>query len=658
MIHPKYLFWLALALSRLAGAQATGTQPGVTESDYLGDLPTVISVSRLSQTLEDTPGAVTILDRDFIRMTGARDVVDVLRFVPGFQTTSTFETDAPMATYHGRIDDWANRIQVLVDGRSVYSALRNGSAGLGWLTLSLDDIERIEVLRGSNSATYGARAFLGVVNIISRDVRDTQGASASLAQGENGIADAGLRLGWTAGDASFRLSIDSSQDNGLQGAFGKHHRERLNLSAHFALEQGADLQLRAGGLGLYAGRGDPGDLAGNQARMYFMGAQYVQLDWHKALDESSDLTLTASHAENQHRDITYYLDPAEPDFYLAPISFGGDEYVDTLTAQYAVRMGPALRTVWGAEFRRENVVSPPLFDPAGGISSDFYRLFGSAERRISDTLLLNAGALAEHSGIGGASLSPRLMLNWKWRPGHTLRIGSSTAFRPPSAYEKHGQVRYFLPQLNTKTGYYLFNDGTLQSERLTSQEVGYYFAPASSALSGDVRIFQERITDGISQSEYASVPPVPRYLNSQEQTINGVELQLGWRPGAATQVFLAQAWTQIDLTQASGPITQFRAEHGAARYAASMTVMHRFAQGLNLSLMHQVSDDMALMSDAGRKRLLSMQRTDLRLAQEFRVGTSQLEAALTLQNLGEPYADGNLQFFFRSKAFLSLRLVH
>lgn len=657
MIHPKYLLGLALAFTRLASAQGAGAA-GVTESDYLADLPNVISVSRLAQPLQDTPGAVTILDRAFIRMSGARDVVDLLRFVPGFQITSSVETDSPMATYHGRIDDWANRIQVLVDGRSVYSALRTGSAGLGWLTLQLDDIERIEVLRGSNSATYGARAFLGVVNIISRDVRDTQGAAAHLAQGENGIADAGLRLGWAAGDASYRLSVDGVGDDGLQGAFGKRRSERLNFSSHFALEQGAELQLRAGSLGLHAGRGDPKDLAGNQARMYFMGAQYVQLDWHRALDEASDLTLSASHAENSHRDLTYFLDPAAPAYYLTAIDFGGAEHVDSVTAQHTLRLSPTLRTVWGAEFRRERVVAPALFYSTGGASSDFYRLFGSAEWRLSDTLLLNAGALAEHSDFGGASLSPRLMLNWQWTPGHTLRAGTSTAFRPPSAYEKLSQVKYYLPVSKTTTGYFLFNDGTLKSESLSSQELGYYFAPGSSTLSGDVRVFQERISDGISQSEFpAGTFLVPRYLNSQEQDIKGLELQLAWRPDPATQVFLAQAWTQIEMHAASGPITGFRAEHGAARYAASISLMHRFAQGLQLSLMHQVSDDMALMSDAGRRRLYSMQRTDLRLAQEFRVGRSKVEAALTLQNLGDPYADGNLQFFFKRQALLSLHFA-
>ena len=138
-------FLWSLASIGVAGTVSTeANAPVVTEMDFLGDMPVVLSVSRLAQRLDETPGAVTILDRQFIRFSGARDVADLLRLVPGFQTTTSFETDAPMATYHGRTDDWANRIQVLVDGRSVYAGHLQGSAGLGWQTLALDDIERIE----------------------------------------------------------------------------------------------------------------------------------------------------------------------------------------------------------------------------------------------------------------------------------------------------------------------------------------------------------------------------------------------------------------------------------------------------------------------------------------------------------------------------------
>ena len=161
-MHSKLIPALLILACATARAQSGQDMGALSERDFLGEVPVVLSVSRLAQPLDEAPGAVTILDRQFIRMSGARDVSDLLRMVPGFQTTTSFETDAPLASYHGRSDDWANRIQVLVDGRSVYSGHLQGSAGLGLQTLALDDIARIEVLRGSNSATYGARAFLGL----------------------------------------------------------------------------------------------------------------------------------------------------------------------------------------------------------------------------------------------------------------------------------------------------------------------------------------------------------------------------------------------------------------------------------------------------------------------------------------------------------------
>ena len=113
-------------------------------------MPIVLSVSRLPQRLDETPGAVTLLDRDMIRLSGARDVADLLRLVPGFQTSTSFETGAPLASYHGGFDGYSARIQVLVDGRSVYSPFLFGSSAPGLQTVALEDIERIEVLRGSN----------------------------------------------------------------------------------------------------------------------------------------------------------------------------------------------------------------------------------------------------------------------------------------------------------------------------------------------------------------------------------------------------------------------------------------------------------------------------------------------------------------------------
>ena len=649
MNQAKIMAGLSCLLAQAAGA-------AVSETDYLADVPTVISVSRLTQTLADTPGAVTILERDFIRMTGARSVVDVLRFVPGFQTTSSFETDSPMATYHGRSDDWANRIQVLVDGRSVYSGLLQGSAGMGWQTLALDDIERIEVLRGSNSATYGARAFLGVVNIISRDLRDTLGASASVASGDNNISDLGARIGWGEPEASFRISADSVSDDGLKGAFGKNHTERLNLASHFALERGAELDLRAGGVGIYAGRGSsqPGEY-GNPARMRFQGSQFVQADWRAPLDDAQDLALSASHTENTERDSFPFLDPAAAVFYGATIDFGGNETVDTVTAQHTVRFGPSLRAVWGAELRRESIASPAEFDQLDGVTTDFFRLFGSAEWRLSDALLLNAGALAESSNIAGYSLSPRLMLNWQLLPGHTLRAGLSTAFRPPSAFEKYGRVQYYDPSHQYATGYYTYNDGTVVSEKLFSRELGYHLALRESSVSADLRVFSEHISDGIAGTT-ADVQPSTT-LNGQDYRIDGVEWQGQWKPGPATQLMLTQTWTTIGVNASpGGGSTWVRTAHGAPRYAASLTLMHRFQSGWHLSVMHQQTDDVALMSISNNPWLFSMQRTDLRLARDLRLGGKKAELGLLVQNQGNAYRDGDYKFSFQQQAMLTLKI--
>ena len=442
-MHSKLIPALLILACATARAQSGQDMGALSERDFLGEVPVVLSVSRLAQPLDEAPGAVTILDRQFIRMSGARDVSDLLRMVPGFQTTTSFETDAPLASYHGRSDDWANRIQVLVDGRSVYSGHLQGSAGLGLQTLALDDIARIEVLRGSNSATYGARAFLGVVNIVSRDVRDTLGGSASVAAGGNGLADAGARLGWGGPGAAYRISVDSRGDQGLRGAYGRNRVSRFNAAANYDLEAGAELDLRVGALGMDAGRGTEGD-AGNAARMRFLGSQFFQADWHTPRGEDQDLLLSYSHTENSHRDTFPYLsNAAGVNYYGIAIDFSAREVNDAFMLQHTWRASAALRAVWGMELRREAVSSESSFDQLGKVTSDFSRLFGNVEWRLLPDWVFNAGAMAENSSIGGGSVSPRLMLNWHALEGHTLRAGVSTAFRPPSAYEKYAAVRYY-----------------------------------------------------------------------------------------------------------------------------------------------------------------------------------------------------------------------
>ena len=669
MFKKPLTIYLLLQLTQV-GAQTGAAASALSERDFLAEMPIVLSVSRLAQRLDETPGAMTIFDRNFIRMTGARDLVDVLRLVPGFQTTTSFETDAPMATYHGRTDDFANRIQVLVDGRSVYSGYLQGSAGLGWQTLALDDIERIEVLRGSNSAAYGARAFLGVVNIISRDVRETAGVAARVTAGEKGVADVGARVGWGNEAAMYRISADTRGDNGLRKVFtdpglsasGANRASRVNFSSHVSHGARGEVDVRAGAVEIAAVRGTtgPGN-EGNLERLRFLGSQFLQVDWKMALSDDQDVAVSASHTYGFYKDSYPYLSyNAGANYYGVAIDFNAEEFNDAVSFQHTVRHSQALRTVWGAEARQEQVKSRSSFDSKEQVSMQFLRLFGNAEWRVWDAVVLNVGGMAESSDIGGDTFSPRLMVNWHVANGHTLRAGTSTAYRPPSAFEKYGDVKYY--DINGANPLpFVKASGRIVSEKIETQELGYSLNLAGG-VSGDLRLFNEQITNGIG-SILPSLGPKGDFGNGDNYTITGTEYQLTWKPASSTLVFFNQTWTHIRVESLAFPNdvpgpgkpsnAWFKIAHGAPKYAASLTVMHTLPSGVNLTFMHQLAEAFGIGSDSGH--LYSMGRTDVRVGKAFRVGATKAELALTLQNLDAPYQDGDKKFYFDRRALVSLQ---
>lgn len=167
---------LGLRMTGLAGASVQAGEHAPTEDDYFAQVPVVLTASRLDQPLNEAPGAMTVIDRDTIRQSGARTVAEVLRLVPGY-VLGGWNGANPMASYHVALDDFGGRHLVLIDGRSVYASSYLGDTQRGMMDVLLPDIERIEVLRGANSAAYGANAMFGVVNIITRHSADTVGGA-------------------------------------------------------------------------------------------------------------------------------------------------------------------------------------------------------------------------------------------------------------------------------------------------------------------------------------------------------------------------------------------------------------------------------------------------------------------------------------------------
>lgn len=641
MIRPLCLFVL-LGQCGLAAAQAP---PRVSEKDFLGEVPIILSVSRLPQRLDETPGAVTILDRNMIRMSGARDVADLLRFVPGFRVSSSFESNSPQGSYHTTLGDYANHVQVLVDGRSVYSPFLLGSTGPGLQTVAMEDIERIEVLRGSNSAAYGARAFLGTINIITRDPIDTLGVQAQAASGDNGIQDALARIGWGDDKASFRLGVDRRADHGLGGASGPSRVNRVNFRAGLQPGPADQIELRAGQTVIDAGVGfaKAGE-EGNAVRDRSIATSFVQVDWRRNLGPDEDLALQVSRTQEQNRD----------NFAYVPISgvvidFGGRSSNDNLSLQHTFRKGADLRMVWGGELRREQISSRPLYNTDAEFVTDFTRLFGNVEWRMHRNLLLNAGGLFERSNLSGEHFSPRVMLNWHLAEGQTLRYGVSQAFRPPSVYEKFSNVRYYL-------GGVLLDStsvarGMLGVERVLAREIGYLGDFPQWGMNLDVRVFEEEIRDFIKTSPYplsgsGGDNQAIDYINGENFNIHGIEYQLKWQPWRDAQLILGQSFVDSGQSVGSSPTRPYA--------STSLMFMQKLPGGMDFSLMYSQAD---LSQFPGKDvPAPAMSRTDLRLAWPLRFGAKRGELSFVVQNLGPAYQDFMPDFYFRRQAFVMLKL--
>ena len=646
---------LLLASVHLAIAQTPEPRPAVathasalSEADYLMEMPIVLSVSRLPQRLDETPGAVTILDRDMIRLSGARDVADLLRLVPGFQTSSSFETGAPMAGYHGGFDSYSNRLQVLVDGRSVYSPYFIGSVGPGLQTVALADIERIEVLRGSNSAAYGARALLGVINIVTRHTLDTLGLQATLGAGENGIRDGQARIGWGQPDASYRLTVDRRGDDGLAGSNGHNRVSRVNLRADLRLVAGDEIGLRAGGLDIEFGKGIAG-MIDNALRDAAFRSGYAQLDWRRVLNADEDLAFAYSHSQERYDDSFMYLGPVRnsagrPVMGKALFDASGRSSSDAVSVQHMVRLNSNLRVVWGGEFRHEGVASQGLYNTDSTFVTEFSRLFGNAEWRAARDLIVNAGLMLEHSSVSGAGVSPRLMLNWHVADAQTLRVGVSRALRPPSTFESFSDVRFYSTE-GVAQGVSILASGSARPEGLLVRELGYLGAFPKLALDLDVRLFHEQF-DGFLRQKNDTRPA--DYVNGENLGIQGLEYQMKWRAWQGAQLIFNQAFTAISSTDEG-------ATWAAPKRASSITFFQKFPGGLDLSLMHQNSSELTPQG-GGIDSRRPISRTDMRLGFPLRFGSNRGELAMVVQNLGSPYTDYRKTFSFERRAFVTLQL--
>ncbi len=671
-VLPVLLFFAA----GLAGA-STETPAPVADGGYFENLPLVLTPSRLPQSIHEAPAAVTVLDRELIRATGYRDIARLFRLVPGMQVGDE-RGGIHWVSYHGLGNDAPVDLQVLVDGRALYSP--STIAGVEWspLAVDIDEIERIEIVRGTDAVSYGPNAFLGVVNIITRHASDEPGYRLSTRVGDSGIIDQGFA--WSGGDDrhALRATVSSSRDNGYRGLYDDSRSQMVGLRSDSRISDKDELSLHLSGSRIDRGEGYPDSTLGsNPERMNETRTANFHAQWRHDPTAGEEILLNFFRNESSARDEWVSIQP-RPDLgfdrqALVPINRNYRGVRNSVEGQHRFAPSKSTQLVWGAEARHEWIDSPFMFHDRRSVTDQLFRLFGNLEQRFSPAWTANIGGMVAKYSEDRSRWSPRLFLNWKTSADMTFRAGYARAWRDVNNFERNSDVQLTDSIDGRKLFQLYLPNPTLRPSRIDSVEFGYLGRLQPGNTTIDLRVFRERITDLIVRTIQPLADdnqPLAGYLMptrfdnlDSTLTLTGVEYQVRSRPRPGTQLILSH--TLISRRTINATVAD-----RIAPYSASLSWLQEF--GADWSGMITL---LRMGSSAGADgyvlrtpyRAAAYTTVDFRLARRLRAMGHNLEIALTGTNLGprhQEIADRSEQFLHPDgpvnpvsrMIFLSLRI--
>ena len=500
----------------------------LSEADFLVDLPVVLTSSRLAQSTQDAPNAISVIDRAMIVASGFNNVADLLRLVPGFYIGRINGFNYTVS--NAIVDEFSRQMQVLVDGRSVYLP---SVGGVRWdtLPLAISDIDRIEVVRGPNAASYGANALTGVINIITRHPAEVEGRTLGVTLGASDYQD--YRLRWAGGTVhKHRLTLAWHQDQGFDDLNDGMRAPLLNYYGDFDLGPGRGMSVQFGYVG---GERDSGSAYNvlSQPHDERIQSQFQQVDYRMALAGGQELLVKAYHNDQVSREDVPVDSTNEAIFgsgiYLLPATYTRDLAAERWhgEVQWNRPFGDQLRMTLGGYGRRDAVNSAHYFNRADDLVTWSRGLFAHAEWRPAKQWLVNAGAMWEMHDLGGNGLSPRLAITWQPGPRHSLRYGVSRAFRNPVQFEKNADWKLTLNStVGPLTRAFYRPNPDIRPERVVSHEVGYLGNWPEYGLSADVRVYRDSLDDLVIRSGAGA----PYYMANAGDSVHwGADGQLRWR---------------------------------------------------------------------------------------------------------------------------------
>ncbi|MFK8049332.1 MAG: TonB-dependent receptor plug domain-containing protein [Halioglobus sp.] len=639
------------------------------ETDFFADIPVVTSATRLPQQIDKSPVAITYIDQAMIAASGATEVSEILKLAPGFLSYSVLGNQFGV-TNRGLSYAFPGDLEITIDGRSVYVPL---FSTVEWTSLGItpEDIEYMEVVRGSNAPAYGSNAFLGAVHIVTNRPAREEGFSLKLLAGDietrNGQLDYTGQLGlidysmgvvYRHNEGFPRFANDPPEDRNIDG----------NEATSFRFEAIATPTINDT-LRFHAGFGKTNieiptsGLAGGEDGFHIRSItdHYQMFRWQHLQASNNEFQLLFYHNRGEFDELIELglLSNAigfAPEFI--PVLFPGqqDEEVtagddDALSETYDLEinqsftLGGNTRGVAGIGARLNRVRSDFLLNRRDTVDSWSYRQFTNIEHSFSKRLQANVGLMAEDNKLVGTLWSPRLAFNYSFSEFNTVRVSATRGNRVPSILEAfQDQATRFSD--GTVIEGDVVTDPNIRESLVTEYDIGYIGSYFSGKLTADVRLIRTEAEDIIDDAQTGPAGFAVFRSNFIDWTIKGWDTQLKYRFNEYSNISLQYAYTDFDGEHRG----RSRVKGAPPRHLASLLASTRF-MGLDLSAAVYYNSEIQWQEG---DRLDSNLTTDLRVAKSFSTAYGDLGLELIGKSVFDSYPEYEREYRFEPGVFVKL----